>query len=233
MAIIDIVYPKHCPVCLCALMPGKTLICEPCRKKLKTVVDPVCFKCGRPLRSALREYCPDCEKNPPAFISNTAWAEYGSFYIRRMLSEVKYHGNRQLLDYPCRDFASRLMPLVKRWQAEALIPVPIHKNRLRQRGYNQADEIAARLGKHLKLPVDSTSLVRRSETSAQKTLGRAERALNLLSAFSWQSVPRKYHSVILVDDIYTTGATLNACTGVLLRSGIEKVYSVCLSIGRS
>lgn len=231
MAIIDLVYPKHCPVCLRALPPGKTLICPPCEKKIRRVRDPFCLKCGRPMDSKQREFCRQCERNMPAFIQNIAWAEYSSFYIRRMLYEVKYEGNRQLLDYPCLDFSKTLRPYLLRWKPEVLIPVPVHQNRLRERGYNQALEIAERLSESLHIPVDSDSLIRSSETAAQKNLGKSGRALNLLSAFSWKS-PKKYHSVLLLDDIYTTGATLNACTGVCRRAGIEKVYAACLSIGR-
>ena len=231
MAIIDLLYPKHCPVCLRALPPGKTLICPPCEKKIRRVRDPFCMKCGRPIDSELREYCRQCERSEPAFTQNIAWAEYGSFYIRRMLSEVKYHGNRQLLDYPCLDFSEILRPYMACWQPEVLIPVPIHRSRLRERGYNQALEIACRLSKALKIPVDSESLIRSSETAAQKSLGRSGRALNLLSAFSWNS-PKTYRSVLLLDDIYTTGATLNACTRVILRAGTKKVYAACLSTGR-
>lgn len=232
MTMIDLIYPKHCPVCLNALPPGKTLICAPCRKKLRLVREPVCFKCGQPLLSAEREYCTPCEKNLPAFESNTAWAEYGSFYIRRMLSEVKYHGNRQLLDYPCLDFGLKMKARVESWQAEALIPVPVHESRKEERGYNQAEEIAQRLGKIFGIPVDASCLQRSAETHQQKNLGRRERAVNLMSAFSWQGTPKKYRTVILIDDIYTTGATLNACTAVLQSAGIDKIYALCLSIGR-
>ena len=233
MSLTDILYPKRCPVCLAALPPGKDLICTPCRKKIRYVKDPVCFKCGRPLASELREYCSECERNMPVFIRNIAWAEYGSFYTRRMLSEVKYHGNRQILDYPCLDFSRSLKPVFTLWKPDVLIPVPIHEKRLHSRGYNQAAEIAERIGKALQVPVDSTSLMRTAETAAQKNLSRSMRALNLLSAFSWQDSPYKYETAVLVDDIYTTGATLNACTGVLLRAGIRNVYCITLSIGRT
>ena len=92
--LIDLLYPKHCPVCLDALPPGKKLICEPCRKKIRYVRGAVCFKCGKPIEDESREYCKNCESRMPGFVKGLAWAEYSSFYTRRMLSEVKYHGNR-------------------------------------------------------------------------------------------------------------------------------------------
>ena len=231
MAILDLIYPRHCPVCLSALMPGKTLICSECRKKIRLITEPVCLKCGRPVRDGTRQYCASCERGMPLFERNIVWADYGSFYIRRMLFEVKYHENPQLLDYPCQDFARRHRSEILAFGAEALIPVPVHEKRLRARGYNQAEEIARRLSDALGIPLDSGCLVRKASTAAQKELGRRERALNLMKAFAAEPSAGRYSSVILVDDIYTTGATLNACTRVLKNAGVEKVYALTLSAG--
>lgn len=232
MAIIDWLYPKHCPVCLTALPPGNTLICEPCRKKIRYVREPVCFRCGTPLKDPAREYCRRCEKRMPPFEQNISWAEYASKYIRRMLTQVKYHGNCQLLDFPCADFAEREKERMLSWGAEALIPVPVHKSRYRMRGYNQAEEIADRMAEVLKLPVDASYLLRVKKTEAQKKLSDAEREMNLMHVFGVSDLHKKYETVILVDDIYTTGSTLSACTRVLKASGIRKVYCAVLAIGR-
>ena len=232
MPILDLFYPKHCPVCLTALPPGKTLICSECRKKIRLIEEPVCCKCGRPVRDETREFCASCERSMPHFERNIIWADYSSFYIRRMLSEVKYHENRQLLDYPCLDFSERHRSEILSFGAEVLIPVPVHEKRLRERGYNQAEEIAKRLSASLGIPLDSGCLIRKASTAAQKNLGRRERALNLLSAFEAEDGAKKYKSVILVDDIYTTGATLNSCTRVLKNAGVGKVFALTLSAGR-
>ena len=231
MSIVDLLYPKHCPVCMDALPPGKTLICAPCRRKIAYTDGPVCYCCGRPLADETQEYCRNCAKSSPSFIRNFTWAEYGSFYTRRMLSEVKYHGDRQLLDFPCQDFAEKIKKEVQHLGIEVLLPVPVYRKRLLLRGYNQAEEIANRLGKALSIPVDRAYLIRLSETKAQKMLGQEARALNLFRAFQVSGSPGKYRTVMLVDDIYTTGATLNACTAVLKRSGTEKIYTATLAIG--
>jgi len=232
MAMLDLLFPKHCPVCLTALPPGKTLICEACVKKLRLVREPVCYRCGKPLSDGSREFCGNCEKRPPNFVKGIAWAEYSSRYIRRMLSEVKYHENPQLLDYPCLDFGRRKRELVQSWGAGALIPVPVHGKRYRERGYNQAEEIARRLSEEWDIPVVNDWLFRTENTVAQKKLTDRERLLNLMKAFETRGPRERYEKVILVDDIYTTGSTAMACAGTLLNAGAREVYVAVLAIGR-
>ena len=109
--------------------------------------------------------------------------------------------------------------------------MPVHKSRLKERGYNQAEEIADRLGQALNLPVDASFLVREKKTAAQKTLNDYERLLNLQKVFKAVGSYAKYENVILVDDILTTGATAEACTWVLKSAGIKKVYFLALAAG--
>jgi len=228
MGMLDLLYPKRCPVCLGALPPGKQLICEGCVKKLRLVRDPVCYRCGKPLSDPDKEYCGNCGKRMPEFIRGIAWAEYSSRYIRRMLSEVKYHEDPQLLDYPCMDFGGRKRAEVRSWGAGALIPVPVHEKRLRERGYNQAEEIARRLSAEWDIPTDADWLFRKENTVAQKKLSDRERLLNLIDAFEIRGERSRYETVILVDDIYTTGSTAIACTRTLMKAGVKKVYVNCL-----
>ena len=228
--LLDLLYPRRCPVCLAALPPGKALICPPCRDRIRYVREPVCYKCGKPLSDETRELCRNCEKRRPSFREGLSWAEYTSDYTRRMMNEVKYHGDPQLLNFPCADLLERQGSRIRDWGAEALIPVPVHRKRLLSRGYNQAEEIALRLSRGLQIPVDSTLLTRRAETKAQKALTSEGRAMNLMGAFQ-VSRPCPYETLILVDDIYTTGATAEACTRTLLRAGAREIYFISLAIG--
>ena len=226
----DLIYPRRCPVCLSELPPGKKLICPECVDRIRYVVPPVCFKCGKPLSDESRELCRNCEKRLPSFTEGISWAEYTSDYTRRMMNEVKYHGDPTLLCFPCEDLLRRRGDQIRSFQAEAFIPVPIHRKRLLKRGYNQAEEIARRLARGIGLPVDVSLLHRNAETKAQKTLTSEGRAMNLMGAFRAEG-PCPYKRVILVDDIYTTGATAEACTRTLLKAGAEKVFFVSLAIG--
>lgn len=231
MNFIDLIYPKRCPVCLDALPLGESLICPDCEKKVRRVQAPTCFSCGKPLSDGSFEFCRNCEKNRPSFKKGLSWAEYTSKYIRRLMAEVKYHGNCQLLDYPCKDFAERNRREILSWGAEALIPVPVHDRRKRIRGYNQAEEIANRLGEALGIPTDPDVLFRVENTRAQKELTREARQENLMKAFYCPPLKKPYDTVILVDDIYTTGSTAESCTRALLSAGIRTVYFLSLAIG--
>jgi len=228
----DLLWPKHCPVCLEALPPGGKLICPECIPKIRRISGAVCYRCGKRLAEENREYCKDCERRMPAFLQSIAWADYSSKYMRRMMAEVKYHGNRQLLDYPCREFGVKTAEKIAEWQPEALIPVPVHEKRRRIRGYNQAEEMADRLSDIWQIPVDAHYLFRTNETKAQKELSRDGRMMNLLQAFSVKGPKGKYKKVILIDDIYTTGSTLSACAHVLNQAGIPEVFGAVLCIGR-
>lgn len=119
---------------------------------------------------------------------------------------------------------------VRRWRPQVLIPVPIHSSRLRRRGYNQASELAWELGRCLHLPVDER-LVRRTEhTRPQKELSRRQRKENLQRAFALNK-PVTYTRVLLIDDIYTTGSTIDSIAVLLKRNGVEQVYFLSLCVG--
>ena len=110
--------------------------------------------------------------------------------------------------------------------------IPLHKSRRRKRGFNQAELIAKGLGRELGIPVSSNSLLRTRKTSPQKELNDQERKNNLKNAFQVVDPDVKFKKVLLIDDIYTTGSTIDAAAAVLLEGGAEKVYFLSISIGR-
>ena len=115
--------------------------------------------------------------------------------------------------------------------AQALVPVPVHPERMKTRGFNQAEELARRLSDGLGLPVETGILSRNKNTAPQKDLNPAQRLKNLEEAFSAKRPRAGLTSVILVDDIYTTGSTVEACSRVLKRAGVSRVYFLCICIG--
>ena len=121
-------------------------------------------------------------------------------------------------------------------QIDVIIPVPIYKQRRRERGFNQAELLAKELGKQLGLPVCTDYLLRIKKTKPQKELNAKERKKNLQQAFSCNKKRKKeaitWKRILLVDDIYTTGSTLDACATVLSLSGAKKVYGICVCIGK-
>lgn len=232
MFLTELIYPHRCPVCMSVRFPGSALICAPCDEKLYRVSGPTCYMCGKPLADPLQEYCVSCKKRRTKFDGGAAYLLYSSKYTRRLIYEVKYKKDVSLLDYPCADFATREKEKILRWNADVLIPVPIHPHKLKARGFNQAEEIANRLSKVLNIPVDAHFLYRFQETEAQKQLSREDRIKNMQSAIRANFTRHHYKSVILVDDIFTTGATAAVCAEVLRVAGVQKVYICMLSTSR-
>lgn len=115
---------------------------------------------------------------------------------------------------------------------EAVIPVPIHKNRRKKRGYNQAELFARELGKLLELPVDGEILVRTKDTTPQKKLDDRERKNNLKKALKIGKDSVQWKKVLVVDDIYTTGSTVDAAALVLKEAGVEEIYVLSIAIGK-
>ena len=112
-----------------------------------------------------------------------------------------------------------------------MIPIPIHKRKLEKRGYNQAELLADALGKKLDIPVERELLARVVNTEPQKSLDPEHREQNLKKAFQCTEKSVSYKKVLLVDDIYTTGATIEACTKSLHAAGIPDVYYTSVAIG--
>ena len=110
--------------------------------------------------------------------------------------------------------------------------MPLHRRKLIKRGYNQAEILAKRLSEQLLIPMDNKILIRTRNTVPLKELNEKERITNLKSAFQTDEIKLKYKRIILVDDIYTTGSTIDECAWTLLRNGAEEVYFITACIGR-
>lgn len=229
--IIGILFPRRCPVCGEIVMPKGDLICPPCKGKIKYVYEPSCKKCGKALVVEEEEYCYDCKKKNHTYESGIALFEYDDI-MKQSIYSFKYKNKREYADFYVKEFVNAYQTQIANWKAEVLIPVPLHKSRHLYRGFNQAELLAKKIGKDINLPVDSDILVRSKETFAQKGLNHKERAKNLQEAFQISGKVVQYKKVILIDDIYTTGSTIEACTKVLKLNGVEKVYFLSLCIGK-
>ena len=179
------------------------------------------------------EYCEDCTTHRHEYEYGVALINYDET-ARKSMVQIKYKNKREYLDFYGRAMALRFEKTIGRMQVDALVPIPVHRSRRRRRGFNQAEVLAEVMAEHLKLPVEAGVLVRTKKTLPQKELSAAERLKNLSGAFQTGEIPEGVKSVLLVDDIYTTGSTIEACTRVLKRAGIEKVYFavICMTGGR-
>ena len=228
--ILDMVFPRHCPVCDEILPFGGKLICDECRKKTIFVSEPRCRKCGRALNSDRKEYCRDCEEIRHPFDRAVSVFIYNDA-MREAVFRFKYGGRREYADFFAESIYRYLGREIRSFKAEALIPVPIHRDRLKKRGFNQAELIADRLSALSGIPVLKDLVVRVRATRAQKGLSREERRKNLKKAFKLTGNDVKLTGVIIIDDIYTTGSTVDEMALLLKRAGVSWVYVVTVCSG--
>ena len=153
---------------------------------------------------------------------------------RNSMVQIKYHNKREYLDFYGAAVAVRFEREIRRMRVDAIVPVPVHPSRRRKRGFNQAEVLAKIVGERLGIPVKAELLRRTKKTLPQKELSVGERLKNLSGAFRAGEIPGNIRRVLLVDDIYTTGSTIEACTRVLKAAGVETIYFVviCMAGGR-
>lgn len=231
--ILNILFPRRCPVCGGIVRPAGSLICPPCFQELSFVKSPVCKKCGKEIADETMEYCEDCMSYRHAFEYGLALVNYDET-ARKSMVQIKYKNKREYLDFYGAAIAVRYEHTIRRMEVDALVPVPVHRSRRRKRGFNQAEVLADIIGEKLNLPVEAGMLIRTRKTLPQKELTASERLKNLSGAFRAGTIPKGVKAVLLVDDIYTTGSTVEACARVLRDAGVERVYVavVCMTGGR-
>ncbi len=229
-AVLDLLYPPRCPICDEVAAEGEC-ICSSCRKTIHRVKEPMCKKCGKPIENVREEYCSDCMKKRHDFTQGKALWVYDKF-VRESIYRFKYQNRR---DY-ARVYAGELAEAYGGWirarKIQAIVPIPLHKDRKKLRGFNQAEVLAVELGKILGIPVKRNLLIRTRNTRPQKELNGIERKNNLKKALkiSENVVQLKY--ILIVDDIYTTGSTMDAASSLLKEAGVIEVYFCCIGIGK-
>ena len=224
------VYPRRCPACHDAVRPFGAAICEGCRSRFTYVKGPFCARCGKELADEEGQICEGCRRIDNGLSGGAALFHYNET-ARASMGKFKYEGRCEYADFYAEELAARYREKILSWKPQRIVPVPVHKSRLKERGYNQAAELALRLGKALDIPVDLDLLKREKRTAAQKELGAGERAENLKGAFTASRSAEGLSAVLLVDDIYTTGLTMKNCAEALKAAGVKKVYgcAVCIS----
>lgn len=225
----DFLYPPRCPSCDNILPWGQRGLCEACHGIWKPVEEPYCLKCGKALAEDGMEYCMDCRRGEHFYTRGRALYEYPQ--VRDSLYRFKYKGRREYGDFYGEEIAARLGEVIAGWQPQLITAVPLHRSRRRRRGYNQAAVIAEALGAKLSIPVDAALLKRVRKTRPQKELTAQERQNNLKRAFKIRQNDVKLSTIIIIDDIYTTGSTIDEAALTLRKAGVEKIYFITLAIG--
>ncbi len=234
----ELLFPRRCPICdevlpVLAVWETSRLICPACRRMVERVKikEPVCKKCGKPIAEKRQEYCTDCERKKHEFVQGKTVFAYQD-PMRESLYRFKYSNRREYADF----YAEEALRHYEKWilyrKIQVIVPVPLHKSRMRRRGYNQAELFARALGERMGIPVRTDLLIREKNTVPQKELSETERKNNLKNAFKITENIVQLSYILLVDDIYTTGSTIDAATLALKRAGGTYIYFICISSGR-
>lgn len=227
-SVLNILYPPRCPVCD-GIVPWGKDICPACEKKLPYITTCRCVKCGKPVEAG-RPLCDDCMEIPHAFDRGIGVFLYDDT-MRRVMRAFKYEGRQEYGRALGRLLAGYAEERIVRWRPDALVPIPIHRGRLAARGYNQAEILARAAAKRCGVPVRADLLVRRISTAAMKDLDRGERRKNMAGAFAVPAEVSVPERVLIIDDIYTTGATVDAAAAALKSAGTRAVFFLTVCMG--
>lgn len=231
--LLRLLYPQRCPFCDEVLggEEKKELCCSNCREKLPWVKGPVCMKCGKPVGYAEVEYCPDCQKSHHIFDQGAAVFTY-SGCIPGSIYRFKASNRRDYIDFFAEAMKLQSEKYLNCWQPQVIVPVPMHPEKRAARGYNQAELLAVCFSKLTGIFCDWEILYCTKKTKVQKSLGRSARQKNLRGSFAVQKDIGKLKRVLVIDDVYTTGSTMNEIARTLKNAGVEQVYFLVLCTGR-
>ena len=232
-AVLAFIYPAHCPICdrrLKSVRGEKRLICKDCARNLPLTGKHWCMKCGKPLTDPQREYCADCMRRKHVYERHRAVLIYHGG-VRKSLYRFKYANRRCYAGFYAELICAELGAYMKSMRITLLVPVPLSKKRALKRGYNQAGILARQMGRILGIPVAEDLLLRVGETLPMKGLSVKERVRNLEGAFCAAYAVDRRERILLIDDIYTTGATMDAAAAALYRAGCTCVCAVSVAIG--
>lgn len=248
-ALLEAVFPSNIYCICCGSLIDKSrpyALCDICMKKFHWITGRACEKCGKALPDTFRgKYCYDCMTYDHCFTKGFSCLTYG-LHEREVLLDHKYNGR----GYLGAKFGDILYDRIscEDIEVDVIIPVPISAGRMKVRGYNQSALMGRQLSKRWGVPIDETVLVRKKETTLLRSLNPADRRLALEGAFAIfakRTASAKHTAsrsagkdarlegkkVLLIDDVLTTGATLDACSKVLLEGGAAEVYVLTLTSG--
>lgn len=231
-SVLALLYPDICPFCGRRLKKEERgQICKRCQFALPYIYEPKCKKCGKPLRDEHKEYCWDCEKRKHFYDRGVAVWEHRPA-VAQAIYQFKYHNRRIYGRFFAREMVKSYESMIRQWNISLIVPIPISKKRKRQRGYNQAGILAKEVSRMTGIPCAQNLFVRVKDTTPQKKLGVKERRLNLMHAFAVKDGVKLPSNILVIDDIYTTGNTMDMAAYVLKKAGAENVFFMTISIGQ-
>lgn len=221
---LDMLFPVHCASC----HRSGHVLCPSCIAQIQPLPSPFCQQCGTPLFPG--SICKSCQYHPLKLNGQRAVSTYQE-PLRTCIHALKYYGNTRLAE----PLGLLLAEAYRRYgiKADIMIPVPLHSERQRQRGYNHASLLAEVCSTRLAIPLHEDVLVRHRATAAQVDLNPKDRYPNVAGAFLCTSAfatgALYGRRIVIIDDVSTTGATLEACAAPLFAAGAEAVWGLVLA----
>jgi competence protein ComFC len=221
--ILDLLFPKYCVGC----KKIGSYLCPNCERKLELITVQNCPVCGRKsLTGTTHKFC----KNKYSLDGSTSIFNY-KFPIKEAIHQIKYR--------LCKDEIKTFVDLMINYlpkqfpKFEYIVPIPLHSKKLKERGFNQSEEIAKILSQNLSIPLAVNNLIRTKYTAPQFNLKSQERLNNIKNAFTVKNPEKIFHNkILLIDDVATTFSTLNEAASVLKKSGASFVWSLTLAHGK-
>lgn len=220
--LLDVLFPPRCAGC----NRLGTALCDACTAQIEAPPWPACPRCGHASPSG--SLCPDCRASASHLDGVTAAALF-AHPMREAIHDLKYNNNRALAEPLGLQMATAWR--ARGLEADCIIPVPLHTSRLAERGYNQSALLARVLARAVGVPLNEHLLIRQRATQHQVGLGRTERRQNVAGAFTCRG-SLAGQRVALIDDVCTTGSTLEACAEALRAAGVSTVWAFTLARAR-
>ncbi len=235
--LLNFIFPLDCKICEKPIRESKGYsICEDCFKTIELIERPYCIKCGKPLIPSVffkqnREIlCLDCKRKKYSFEFSRSTGIYDKV-LKKCIHLFKYYGEKKLakplgklmVDYLVKndEFKKRI---------DLIIPVPLHKNDLRKRGFNQSILLCRVIGNYFSISVGEKVLIKKKLTPFQANLSKKEREKNILRAFLVEKPKEiKGKNILILDDVFTTGATVEECTKELMKARAKNIFVLTLA----
>lgn len=234
--IINLVYPLTCGGCECYVSPfSDNFLCEPCQTRIKHIQPPFCPTCAKPLPSGDNQTlpalapCRECRQDRHYYEQVWSACVYEGV-IRQCLKEIKYRSNPRLLPHLSEIMINFAIAHIPIRDFQVVTSVPIHVRKQFSRGFNQSQILGKKLAAFFHLPWQPL-LARQRLTLPQNQLSRRQREQNVKNVFAAKSKNMRGKKILLIDDIFTTGSTVNECSRVLKQAGAAQVSVFTLSRG--
>ena len=229
--VTELLYPSFCVLCDSVLVHGSNeVLCEDCQTQYPILEGDLCEICSKPLADAGKSRCKDCRERVHFFENGKAlWVYEGA--VKEAVKAYKYR-NRQEMGVLFAKAMARYYNENELWQVDYVVPVPLHREKKRMRGFDQTALMADIFSEHTGIPILEDVLTRQVVTLPQEGLSDKERMANVHKAFACSELPKVGLRLLLLDDVYTTGATLDGCARVMADCGAGEIYFMTIAVGR-